>query len=94
MTEQKPAESAVVIQMATSHRLRLSNQILAQMQKKGFTPYDYAELQLGFDLPPDWPAAADEELTLAQLVVLAVKLNMQIVITDLDMEARKPEGGE
>ena len=79
----------VVIEMVPDARLRLYGQITGQMEKLGYNPADYSKLNLGFELPADWPVGEDTELTLAQLTVLAMKLNMRITISDLHMVPRK-----
>jgi len=79
----------VVIEMFPDAKLRLYGQITGSMEKLGFNPCDYAALKLGFELPADWPVGEDTELTLAQLTVLALKLNMRIIISDLHMVLRK-----
>ena len=79
----------VVIEMFPDARLRLYGQITGQMEKLGYNPADYKALNLGFELPADWPVGEDTELTLAQLTVLALKLNMRITISDLHMVPRK-----
>jgi hypothetical protein len=75
----------VTIEMAASDRLRLDQQINGRMEKLGYTPYNYAELELGFELPANWPADMNCQLTLAQLTVIAVKLNMRIIIDNINM---------
>jgi len=79
----------VTIEMATGDRLRLDTQLADQMEKLGYGRYGYNKLGLGFDLPLNWPADKDLEITFAQLTVLAVKLRMKIIITNLDMVPRK-----
>lgn len=79
----------VVIEMAASDRMKLGQQINDRMQQLGFAPYDYGKLQLGFELPVNWPEDKDSQLTLAQLSVLAVKLKMRICIGDLNMTPLK-----
>jgi hypothetical protein len=79
------ANELVVIEMAASDRIRLGQQICSRMQQLGFAPYDYDKLQLGIDLPVNWPEDKDSQPTLAQLTVLAVKLKMRICIGDLNM---------
>lgn len=75
----------VVIDMGIEPRLRLSNQVYKAMEARGYLPYDYDKLELGFKLPLGWPADKDAGLTLAQLVVVALKLNMLIVIGDVNL---------
>lgn len=84
----------VVIEMFPDARLRLYGQITGQMEKLGYNPADYKALSLGFELPADWPVGEDTELTLAQLTVVALKLNMRITISDLHMIPRKGPGEE
>jgi len=79
----------VVIELVTADRIMLSEQILAAMQAGGYTAYDYRSLDLGFDLPVSWPANIKSELTLAQLVTLAKKLDLRIVINGLIMVPHK-----
>jgi len=84
-----PHELEIVsLDLAPECRLRLYNQIASQMDRRGHSP-DYRLLGLGFELPPGWPVDKDALPTLAQLVVMALKLNMQIVIDDLNLEPLK-----
>lgn len=85
----KNENETVVIEIFPDARLRLYGQITSQMKKLGYNLYDYGSLNLGFKLPADWPVANHTELTLAQLTVLALKLNMRITISDLHMVPRK-----
>jgi len=81
----------VTIEMAASDRLRLDQQINNRMEKMGHTAYDYSRLDLGFELPVNWPADMNCQLTLAQLTVIAVKLKMRIVIDNINMLPLKIE---
>lgn len=82
----------VTIEMAAGDRLRVDQQINGRMEKLGHTPYDYSKLGLRFELPANWPADMDCQLTLAQLTVIAVKLDMRIVIDNLNLIPRKSSG--
>ncbi len=84
----------VVIEMFPDARLRLYGQITGQMEKLGYNPADYKALNLSFELPADWPVGEDTELTIAQLVVVALKLNMRITISDLHIVPCKGPGEE
>ena len=75
----------LTIEMAPSDRMRLNNQIVVQMEKLGYTAYNWEELKLGFEPPPGWPIDKDAQPTLAQLVVFARKLKMKIIIGDLNL---------
>ena len=75
----------VTIEMNSSDRLRLYGQITARMEAKGYNPCDFSKLDLGFELPAGWPVDINAEPTMAQLVVLAKKLEMRIPIADLNM---------
>ena len=79
----------VIIEMVTDARLRLYGQITARMEKLGYNPSDYGSLNLGFDLPPAWPADRDSEITMAQLIVLAHKLRMRLIIDNLNLVPRE-----
>lgn len=81
----------VIIELFSADRIKLSEQIYKAMEAKGFKPYDYAALDMGFDLPCQWPADKACEVTIAQLVVIAQKLNLRIVIRGLDMIPRPTE---
>jgi len=83
----------VTIEMAASDRLRLDCQINDRMEKLGYARFDYASLGLGFELPMNWPADMNCQLTLAQLTVIANKLNMRIVIDNLNLIPRR-EGND
>ena len=84
MTEPDPNE-IVVIDMSNADRLKLDRQIGDRMEELGHNRLDYDSLNLGFHLAVNWPGDKDCEITLAQLTVLAVKLKMKIVISNLDI---------
>jgi len=75
----------VTVELATSDRIRLSEQIRVRMEELGYKAYDYDKLDLGLHLPVDWPADIDAQPTLAELVVMAKRLGMKITIGDLNM---------
>jgi len=75
----------VVIDMVSAERLKLYGQITTRMKELGYNPCDYNGLELGIDLPPDWPMDMNDHPTMAQLIVLARKLRIKIVISNLDM---------
>jgi len=75
----------VVIEMVSAERLKLYGQITARMKELGYNPCDYNGLELGIDLPADWPIDMNDHPTMAQLIVLARKLKMRIVINNLDV---------
>ena len=78
----------VLIEMAAGDRLKLHWQITGQMDKLGYDPSDYNTLNLGIKLPATWPIDEDTQATLSELCVMAVKLDMKIIISNLDMVAR------
>ncbi len=78
----------VVIEMATNDLLRLNEQIVAAMTKQGYGAYQFKKLNLGFELPAGWPVDVNAQPALAQLIVLARKLNLRIVINDLNLSQR------
>ncbi len=79
----------VVIEMVPGARLKLHGQIIARMEDLGLNPCDYKALGLGFKLPATWPVDEHEQPTIDQLVMVAVKLKMKIIIYDLDLLPRK-----
>jgi len=79
----------VTIEMFPGERLKLYGQITGQMEKLGCNPCDWTGLNLGLYLPAGWPADINTEITLAQLVVLARKLKMRIIISNLDLVLRE-----
>ena len=83
----------IAIEMTPGDRLKLYGQITGRMERLGYNPCDYAGLNLGFELPATWPHNEDARPTLAQLTVLAGKLKMRIIISNLDMVPRKEEKG-
>lgn len=85
----------VVIEMWPDDRLELYGKITSQMEELGYNPCDYGSLNLGIELPADWPHGENAQPTLAQLVVVAKKLKMRIVIHNLEVEPmRSPEKSE
>ncbi len=75
----------IVIELSPEGRMRLSSQILRRMKEMGFTSFRYDALDLGFHLPTEWPDDPAVEITHAQLVVLATKLNMRLTIADANL---------
>jgi len=78
----------VVIALQPTDRLKLYGQITAQMERLDYNPCDYSGLKLGFELSATWPVDEKCQPTLAELIVVAVKLNMRIIIIDLNLEPR------
>ena len=74
----------IVIDLPPAARMRLSSQILRRMEEMGFKGFQYGALDLGFHLPAEWPDDPAVEITHAQLVVLATKLNMRLTIADVN----------
>ena len=72
----------VIIELSPEGRMRLSSQILRRMQEMGFKGFRYDALDLGFHLPTEWPDDPSIEITHAQLVVLAARLDMRLTIGD------------
>lgn len=81
----------VIVELVHEARLRLYSQITAQMESKGLNSADFNQLGLGFELPAGWPVDVNSQPTLAQLTVIAKKLDMQIIINDLNLYPRKDE---
>ncbi|RKY12685.1 MAG: hypothetical protein DRP65_00570 [Planctomycetota bacterium] len=79
----------MVTEMTTVGRMRLDSQIQTAMEAAGYKPYDYKSLDLGFELPITWPLDPECEVTQAQLIVIARKLNLRVVNTDTMVQARK-----
>jgi hypothetical protein len=75
----------VKIELTMEGRLRLANQITARLIELGYEQQEpgYEVLDLGFELDSIWPL--EGEILLSQLVVLAAKLNMQIIIGDINL---------
>ena len=81
----------IVIELNCEDRIELYGKITSAMKKMGYESLDYGSLDLGFELPVDWPVGSIEEpceITLAQLTIIAVKLKMKMKITGLDMEIK------
>ena len=79
----------IAIDLSSEGKLRLYGQVTARMEELGYNPMDYDSLKLGFELPAGWPVDIKCEVTLAQLTVLACKLKMRIIISDLNLFPRK-----
>ena len=79
----KNGQERVVLDLTMSDRAGLYGKITDRMKEKGYEIDNWKSLDLGFDLPAGWPADRNCEVTLAQLVVIAVKLDMTIVINSL-----------
>ncbi len=81
----------IMIEMTTAGRLRLDGQTQDLMQANGYRAYDYDALDLGFHLPTQWPLDPQSEVTVAQLVVLSIKLNLQFIFADPMVQAGHKE---
>lgn len=75
----------VTIEMSLNDRILLCDQITDQMERMGLNYRTWGSLDLGFDLPDDWPVDVNEQPTISQLIVFAIKLKMRVVISDLNM---------
>jgi hypothetical protein len=81
----KEKNEIVSLDLGFECRNRLHAQILEQAKRQGFKIGQINELNLGFELPQGWPYDINSSPTLAQLVVIAEKLKMNIIISNLDM---------
>ncbi len=96
MTDEK---RIVSIDAGLDVRLGLYDQINIRMKEFGFNINgDYNSLGLGFDLPANWPVDRNAQPTLSQLVVVARRLKMRIVISSVSLlpiktEEHEREGG-
>ncbi len=73
------------IELVHDKRLKLYSDITGQMERLGLNHATWCSLDLGFVLPVEWPVDKDAQPTLSELVVVALKLKMKIVITDLNV---------
>ncbi len=79
----------VTVDLAGDNKITLYGHITSRMEELGFNPCDYSELELGIPLPVDWPADQDDSPTLAELVIVARKLKMKIIIGKITMVPMK-----
>jgi hypothetical protein len=82
----------VTIKLSADNRRKLSSQLAAMMVLEGhrIKPVRMSDdLDIGLDLPDYWPI--NGEATLAQLVVLAVKLKARIVISNINIVGRRTQ---
>ena len=79
----------VTVELLPDIRLRLYGQITARMEDLGYNLLDYSSLNLGIELPAEWPADVNAQPSLAELVVVAFKLKMKIIISDINLIPRK-----
>ena len=75
----------VKLQMTPRCVTELNCALAGRMEQIGHHAFDYEALDLGFELPAHWPANKDNPATLAQLTVLAYKLEMEIRITNISL---------
>jgi hypothetical protein len=87
-------QDTVIIVLQPAERMTLDQQINDRMEQLGHGRYDYRALGVGIDLPANWPGDVDCEINLAQLVVLATVLKMQIIIGGVQMAPRKDAPAE
>lgn len=73
------------IELVYDKRLKLYSDITAQMERLGLNHGSWESLGVGLHLPAAWPLDKDAQPTLSQLIVIARKLKMRVVINDLNM---------
>jgi len=83
----------VIINIPHLVKVELYSKVTSRMENLGYNTVNYGALDLGFELPADWPFGRDTEITMAQLVVIAKKLDMRISITELFIEPRQRQDG-
>ena len=74
-----------MLELSPENKLRLYSQITKRMEQLNINPMDYSEMGLGFDLPAGWPMDQEHPPTMAELVVIAAKLKMQLLISDINI---------
>jgi len=79
----------VTVRLTDRDKTKLISALSDRMHELSRKPFDYEALDLGFDLPANWPADSDDSPTLAQLTVLACKLKMVIRIKSLELVPRE-----
>ncbi|MCK4958060.1 MAG: hypothetical protein KAT00_01640 [Planctomycetes bacterium] len=75
----------VVVDLSTSVKMRIFEQISSRMETMGHDPANLNSLDLGFDVPQGWPIDINTAPTMSQLVVLANKLKMRITVLDINL---------
>ncbi|MBW8017095.1 MAG: hypothetical protein FVQ82_12995 [Planctomycetes bacterium] len=75
----------VKIELERYVKLQLKSDIDQRMEECGVSADNFAALDLGIDFPEGWPADKDCEPTMAELVVLAGKLGMQVIVPIVKM---------
>lgn len=75
----------VVVDLSTSVKMRIFEQISSRMETMGHDPANLNSLDLGFDVPEGWPIDINTAPTMSQLVVLANKLKMRITVLDINL---------
>ena len=83
------ANETIVIDLNHVSKIELYGHITSAMEKQGLNPCDWSGLELGFELPADWPVGEGCEVTMAQLVVMARKLKFRIIINNLIIEEKE-----
>ncbi|HIJ67246.1 MAG TPA: hypothetical protein HPP51_03055 [Planctomycetes bacterium] len=75
----------VSVDLNYADAMKLAAQLNDRMEQLGHAAGDWAALDLGFELPANWPTDKDSLPTLPQLTVMAYKLGMRLVINGLDL---------
>ena len=76
----------VILKLPSDSLLRIYSNLTGRMHELGYERLDWDVLDLGFELRPDWPLFGPGP-TLAQMVVVAHKLRLRIVIDELHVES-------
>jgi len=80
----------ITVKLSADNKRKLMaqlNELTEQAGCKVRPIYCYADLKTGLELHSHWPIQG--EVTLAQLVVLAAKLKVRIVITNINIVGKK-----
>lgn len=89
MSEVQQSNELVVIEMPSSELMRLLAQINARIEELYECQLSIEQLVPGLNLPYGWPLREDAKPTLSQLVVIAKKLKMKLVITNIYMDKER-----
>ena len=84
--EPRDTNEGVILKLPSDSLLRIYSNLTGRMHELGYERLDWDVLDLGFVLRPDWPLFGPGP-TLAQMVVVAHKLRLRIVIDELHVES-------
>jgi len=75
----------VTVELGTKNKVELKSVIDQRMEDLGIEPGNFAALEIGCKLDEGWPADKNCQPSLAEYVVVARRLGLQVVLNNIEL---------